>query len=75
MVEHPNYPELNGLAQVTYDSVARMVRLKFCDDGSVFIGNLQFVRIAEPHEIEAFMRKSRKKMCGLEGDVNGDTAG
>lgn len=57
VVTHPEYPELNGLAQVTYDSIESMVRLKFCDDGSEFIGNLQFIRIAEPHEIEAFIKK------------------
>lgn len=57
MVEHPDYPELNGLAQVTYDSIASMVRLKFCDDGSEFIGPLRFVRAAEPCEIEAIMKK------------------
>lgn len=58
MVEHPDYPELNGLAQVIHDSIANMVYLKFCDDGSEFFGNAKYIRAAEFYEVEAFKKNN-----------------
>ena len=49
---HPDYPELKGLAKVTNCRTTTVVVIEFCDDGSSFFANVDYLRLATKEEIE-----------------------
>ena len=52
MVIHPEYPELEGLAKVTYAKSEKIVTIKFEDDEGSFFAHVDYIRLATNDEIK-----------------------